>query len=156
MIEIDIPGFRRLALSELLCDFNGTLARDGRLLADARALLPDVAKVVNIRVVTGDTFGSAREQLRDCPCEMRLLGARDQAQAKADLVAEIGAEHIVAIGNGRNDRLMLEMAALGIGVVGDEGIAAEAAHASDIVTADIADALALLLQPQRLVATLRD
>lgn len=156
MIHIDIPGFGRLALSELLCDFNGTLARDGRLLDDARALLPDVAKLVNIRVVTGDTFGSAREQLRDCPCEVQLLGARDQAQAKADLVAGIGAQRVVAIGNGRNDRRMLAAAALAIGVMGDEGIAAEAARASDIVTSDISDALALLLQPRRLVATLRD
>jgi soluble P-type ATPase len=68
----------------------------------------------------------------------------------------MGAERVVAIGNGRNDRLMLEAAALGIAVIGDEGIAAEAASASDIVTRHIRDALQLLLEPRRLVASLRD
>jgi soluble P-type ATPase len=156
MIDVDVPGFGRLSLSELVCDFNGTLACDGRLLDDARVLLPRVASLVNVRVVTGDTFGSARKALHDYPCEVRLLGALDQARAKADFVAEIGAERVVAIGNGRNDRLMLEAAALGIGVIGDEGIAAEAASASDIVTRHIRDALQLLLEPRRLVASLRD
>lgn len=156
MIDVTIPGFGRLALSELVCDFNGTLARDGRLLDSARRLLPDVAKVVNIRVVTGNTFGSASEELRDCPCEVVLLGAQSQARAKKALVERIGRERVIALGNGRNDRLMLKAAALGIGVTGDEGIAGEAAQACDVIARCIGDALELLLEPRRLTATLRD
>ena len=156
MIDVAIPGFGRLALTELVCDFNGTLARDGRLLDQVRALLPEVAKVVNVRVVTGDTFGSARAEMTGCPCEVTLLDAHDQARAKGRFVERLGASNVVAIGNGRNDRLMLKLAALAIGVVGDEGIAFEAAAASDVVTRRIGDALELLLQPKRLVATLRD
>jgi soluble P-type ATPase len=140
MIDVVIPGFGHLALTELVCDFNGTLARDGRLLDEARALLPGVAKVVNIRVVTGDTFGSARDELRNCPCEVNLLDAANQAYGKVALVQRIGAERTVAIGNGRNDRLMLAVAALGIGVAGDEGIAGETVRACDIVTRDVASA----------------
>ena len=156
MIDVTIPGFGRLALSELVCDFNGTLGRDGRLLDDARRLLPAVAKIVNVRVVTGDTFGTASDALRDCPCELVLLAPHAQAEAKAALVERIGAERVVAIGNGRNDRLMLKAAALAIGVLGDEGIARDALDACDVVTRHIADALELLLAPRRLVATLRD
>jgi soluble P-type ATPase len=62
---------------------------------------------------------------------------------------------VVAVGNGRNDRLMLEAAALGIAVIGDEGLAADAMQACDIVVRHIADALALLEDPRRLIATLR-
>jgi soluble P-type ATPase len=47
----------------------------------------------------------------------------------------------VAIGNGRNDRLMLAAAVLGIGVVGGEGLAGEALRASGIVVRHIVDAL---------------
>lgn len=155
MIDVDIPGFGHLELSDLLCDFNGTLARDGRLLDVARTLLPEVARHVEVRVVTGNTFGSALEQLRDCPCELTLLDAHDQARAKLALVEAIGAEHVVAIGNGRNDRLMLQAAALGIAVLGHEGMAGDVAQASDIVTRRIGDALELLLEPRRLIATLR-
>lgn len=156
MIDIVIPGFGRLALTELVCDFNGTLARDGRLLDRARSLLPEVARVVNVRVVTADTFGSAQEELRDRPCEVVRLGAKSQARAKKALVLRIGPERVVAVGNGRNDRLMLKAAALGIAVMGDEGLAGEAARTADIIARDIGDALELLLSPRRLTATLRD
>ena len=29
MIDVAIPGYGRLALEHLVCDYNGTLARDG-------------------------------------------------------------------------------------------------------------------------------
>ena len=155
MIDVAIPGYGHLVLAELVCDFNGTLARDGRLVAGASALLRDVAGVLNVRVVTGDTFGSARAELRRYPCQVTVLDAERQAEAKAALVAQLGADRVVAIGNGRNDRLMLAGAALGIAVIGDEGTAVEACNAAHIVTRHIEDALGLLLDPRRLIATLR-
>jgi len=63
---------------------------------------------------------------------------------------------VVAIGNGANDAAMLQEAALGIAVLGPEGLAAEALLAADVVVASIEDALDLLLRPHRLVATLRE
>ena len=51
---------------------------------------------------------------------------------------------------------MLQEAALGIAVLGPEGLAAEALLAADVVVASIEDALDLLLRPHRLVATLRE
>ena len=66
-----------------------------------------------------------------------------------------GAQRVVALANGRNDRLMLAEAALGIGIVGDEGLAAETLFASDIVVRHVADAFDLLLEPRRLIASLR-
>lgn len=156
MINVVIPGFGTLALAELVLDFNGTLARDGRLLDDARALLPKVSEILDVRVVTADTFGTAQRELAVIGCNIVVLDSADQALAKAALVARIGAERVVAIGNGRNDRLMLAAAALGIGVMGAEGVAGEALPACDVVTRDIGDALGLLLEPRRLVATLRD
>ena len=59
------------------------------------------------------------------------------------------------IGNGRNDRAMLKHAALGIAVLAEEGVATDAIVAADIVVSDIWHALDLLLNPLRLVATLR-
>jgi soluble P-type ATPase len=155
MIDVAIPGFGRLALTNLVCDFNGSLACDGRLLDDARALLPQVAHLVKVHVVTGNTFGSAEAQLRELPCTLTLLDPRHQAHAKLGIVERLGRDHVVAIGNGRNDRMMMRAAALGIGVVGDEGAAREALDGCAIVVRDIASALGLLLAPQRLIATLR-
>jgi len=155
VIDVDIPGFGHLALTDLACDFNGTLARDGRLLEGAKARLPRIAKHLDVHVVTGNTFGSAVGQLQDLSCSLTLLEPRDQASAKLALVEATGPERVVAIGNGRNDRLMLQRAALAIVVIGDEGAAREALDAADVVARDIDGALDLLLDTRRLVATLR-
>ena len=72
-----------------------------------------------------------------------------------EMITRLGRQATVCVGNGRNDRLMLKEAALGIAVMLDEGIAAEALLAADVVCRDILSALALLLHPLRLVATLR-
>jgi soluble P-type ATPase len=50
---------------------------------------------------------------------------------------------------------MLSAAALGIAVLGQEGLDPEALQAADLLVTQIADALDLLLHPQRLVATRR-
>ena len=59
------------------------------------------------------------------------------------------------MGNGRNDRLMLKEAALGVAVMLAEGVFTETLTAADVVCRDILDALNLLTNPLRLVATLR-
>jgi soluble P-type ATPase len=50
---------------------------------------------------------------------------------------------------------MLRAAALGIAVILAEGASAETVRAADIVVGDIGHALDLLLEPTRLLATLR-
>lgn len=67
----------------------------------------------------------------------------------------MGAAGVAAIGNGANDAKMLETAALGIAVLGPEGLAVETLHAANVVVPHINDALDLLLKPVRLIATLR-
>jgi len=62
---------------------------------------------------------------------------------------------VVAIGNGRNDHLMLGKAALGIAVILGEGAAIETLEAADVATTSITAALDLLISPKRLIATLR-
>ncbi|MBS0325812.1 MAG: ATPase P [Proteobacteria bacterium] len=156
MIDIDVPGFGRLQLSRLVCDFNGTLARDGRLLDELRDPIARLAKTIEVHVATADTFGTAKGELTGIPCDVVVLQGDDQALAKAALVERFGANSVVAVGNGRNDRLMLASAALGIGVIGDEGLAGDALAASDIVTRCATEALQLLLEPRRIIATLRD
>jgi P-type E1-E2 ATPase len=156
VIDIDIPGFGTLELRDLVCDFNGTLALDGALQDAVRTRLPRLRDRLRLYVVTGDTFGTAHAELEGVACEVVVLPSEGQAEAKASFIAELGAHHVVAIGNGRNDRLMLESSALGIGVCGGEGVSAEAIAASDIVVNDIGAALDLLLETKRLIASLRD
>jgi soluble P-type ATPase len=114
-----------------------------------------LAKHLEIHIVTADTFGSVRTQVARLPVELAVIPPEKQAQAKAAYMENLGPANAVAIGNGRNDALMLQQAALGIAVMQTEGAAIQALLAADVVTPGIVDALDLLLQPDRLKATLR-
>jgi soluble P-type ATPase len=155
MLDLMIPGFGRLELTDAVCDYNGTLAADGLLIDGVHERIQRLSSELRVHVVTADTFGSAATQLQRLPCALVILDAENQAEAKRDFVQSLSAAHVVAIGNGRNDRMMLEAAALGIAVCGAEGAAAQALQAGDIVVGRIVDALDLLLHPKRLMATLR-
>lgn len=155
MIEIAIPGCAPLRLTTALVDFNGTLALDGRLIDGVAQRLRALADAIELHVVTGDTTGTARQELSGLPVRIHVMPAEDQDTAKCAVLdrMEIGAT--VAIGNGRNDRGLMERAALSIIVLGREGCAGASLAAADVVCASIGDALDLLLTPRRLVATLR-
>jgi soluble P-type ATPase len=155
MIEVDIPGGATLRLEHLVLDYNGTLARDGEMLHGIRIRLDELAQKLKIYVLTADTFGKAGAELDEVPCELVILPEDQQDLRKDQYVQNLGADNAVCIGNGRNDRLMIEHAALGIAVVLAEGAAADTLSAADIVCTDIVSALDLLLFPKRLIATLR-
>ena len=155
MLTFDIPGYKVLRLAHLVMDYNGTLAVDGKLVDGVAIRLETLAKDLHIHVITADTFGLVQSQLAALPCQVSVLGKENQAEAKLRYVQELGLEQTVCIGNGRNDRLMLKAAALGLAVVLAEGIAGETIQAADVVSRSINDALDLLLNPLRLTATLR-
>lgn len=155
MIEIAVPGYRTFTLKHLVLDYNGTLACDGVLLPGVTERLGVLANRLTVHVLTADTFGTARTELGDIPCELAVLHADRQAEAKESYVERLGAEVTVCIGNGRNDRLMLKASALGIIVLQEEGAAIESLLAAQVVCTNILDALDLLLHHLRLVSTLR-
>lgn len=155
MLEIAIPGGETLRLEHLVADFNGTLAVDGRLLPGVADGLRNLASRLAVHVVTADTFGAAAQALDGLPLQLTVLGEGPHAAAKRRHAERLGAGRCAAIGNGRNDELLLAAAALGIAVVQGEGAACRTLQAADVVAPDIATALGLLLHPTRLVATLR-
>ena len=155
MVTFEIPDFGRCGIAHLVFDYNGTLACDGNLIKNVRERLIELSKQFTIHVITADTFGNVRKQLEAIPCKLSILPARDQALAKEAYVIQTGAHQTVALGNGRNDRLMLRKAVIGIAVLQTEGAAGETILHADIVVKSITDALELLQHPLRLKATLR-
>ena len=155
MLEITIPGYKKLQLNHLVLDYNGTLACDGQLLAGVAERLNTLSEQMKIHVLTADTFGSVRPALSEVSSELSILAPENQDVGKLKYVEQLGPEVTVCIGNGRNDRLMLKEAALGIVVLEGEGAAVETVTAADVVAPNIVAALDLLLHPLRLVATLR-
>lgn len=155
MLKMDIPGDTIMELQFLVLDYNGTIACDGRLIPGVMDRITDLAKSLSVHMLTADTFGSVRTELNGIPCETAIIPKGKQAEAKADYIRQLGAEHCVCVGNGRNDALMLKEAKLGIAVIQTEGAALEALLAAHVLTSGILDALDLLRHPLRLAATLR-
>ena len=155
MIDVDIPDYGRLLLSHLVLDYNGTLACDGDLLPGVAKRLTALSADLQIHVVTADTFGKAGAGLQGIPCDLVVLAADGQDTAKRDYVQRLGPDTAAAIGNGRNDALMLAAARLGIAVLQEEGAASRTLVAADLVCPHINAALDLFDHPGRLVASLR-
>jgi soluble P-type ATPase len=155
MLEIDIPGYKQLQLKHLVLDYNGTLACDGVLLDGVEPRLKALAERLQIHVLTADTFGQVQSALAGVSCQLSILPPGNQHLAKLNYVEQLDPAMTVCIGNGRNDRLMLQEAALGIVVMQEEGAAVETLLAADVAAPTGLVALDLLLHPLRLVATLR-
>jgi P-type E1-E2 ATPase len=155
MLTISIPHDRELTLQHLVLDLNGTLAQDGALLPGVKTRIERLKSHLTIHLITADTFGGGQEAALELGIHFHHMGRGETGSQKLVLVTALGPKQVVAIGNGANDALMLEAAALGIAVNGGEGMAVAALLAADIVAPDINTALDLLLHPDRIRATLR-
>jgi len=154
MLEIDVPGFGHVRVEHLVSDFTDTLSVNGRLLPGVKELLNNVSQVVKLHVVTADTFGTAQGALAGVDCAMTILSGEAMDVQKEEYVRGLGADHVMAIGNGNSDRKMLAAARIGIAVIEGEGCLVNAVLNAEIVVRSIHDALGFLLDPQRLKATL--
>jgi soluble P-type ATPase len=155
MIEIDIPGYQKLQLKHIVLDYNGTIACDGIIIPGVTENLVALSDLLEIHILTADTFGKAHDGLEGLACQLSILTPDNQDAAKLNYVKALGADHVVSVGNGRNDCLMLKEAALGIAVILEEGAASQTIAAADMVCTNIVKALELLQNPLRLIATLR-
>lgn len=155
MLSIDIPGWKALRLDFLVFDYNGTLALDGKISDYTKKYLSRLAEKFNIHILTSDTFGSVMSECGALPVTIKRLESENHTQEKAAYLKQLGIGQIAAIGNGTNDKLMLETADLGIAIIGPEGCSPETLLRADIVVNRIEEAFELFLNPQRLIASLR-
>jgi len=155
MIRLDIQGFGILELRHFVTDFSGTLAEDGVLLPGIKEKLNELSGHLTVHVITSDTFGRAREQLKGIACRVQVLEGERHLLQKETYIRALGEDGVAALGNGNNDAGMLKAARLGICVCMKEGCSVAALNASQILVHSPIDAIELLISPKRLTATLR-
>jgi len=156
LIKIDIPGWGNMDIENIVLDLNGTIATDGKIPFEIKEKIKSLSEKVKIHVLTADTQGTASVEISDMEVELVKVSEKDSAEVKLRVLESLDPTSTVAIGNGNNDHLILKEAALGIAVLGDEGISASTMKNADIVVKNISDALDLFLKPKRLIATLRE
>ncbi len=154
-MKIEIPGYKELDLRYLVLDYNGTIAMGGKIKESVKERIRKLAEEMEIVVLTADTYGTAEEACRDLPVRIQTFPNENALPAKMAVVEELGLDACVAIGNGRNDKLMLRASALAVAVIEQEGMCGRLLNEADVCARSIEDALDLFLYPVRLVATLR-
>ncbi len=138
-----------------MLDVNGTIAGGGELLPGVAEGLAALAGVLHPVAITADTQGTAKALGERLGIDVHIVASGWEAGDKLALVQELGADSVVAVGNGANDALVLKASAVGICVIGPEGASRAALEAADVIVPSIEVALQLLADPRRLLATLR-
>jgi len=155
-MKIDIPGWGNIDIENIVIDLNGTVATDGKVPLEVKEKINSLSGQAKIYVLTADTQGTADREISGMNAELMKVRKEDSKQGKLEFLKTLNLEVTVAIGNGSNDQLILKEAALGIAVLGDEGVSGFAVKNADIIVKNIQNALDLLLKPKRLIATLRE
>lgn len=152
-MNIDITGVGILDIKAVFIDYNGTIALNGILINNLLETLNSLTNNFEIFIITGDTFGTVKQTFEGT--NFQVITAYSSKE-KLKSIKSYGSEYCVAIGNGSIDHLMLEEAALGIAVIGNEGASMKALTHADIVVHNIHDALSLLQYPKKIIATLKE
>ena len=159
-LAIHIPNYPDISIRRVVTDYNGTLSLAGRISPGVIERLRRLHEIVDIDVITSDTFGTATGELAPAGLQPLLLpaGSRHDEAKEAHVKANAPA-HIAAFGNGNNDSWMLkavkDAGGLSIAVDNGEGCAVQTLLNAEIFIVGIANALDLLLEPARCKATLR-
>ena len=154
MIQIDIPGRETITIEHLVLDYNGTVAEDGHLIPGVAERLAELKELVEVHVLTADTYGTVRAQCDPIGIHVETFPRAGAAECKLEIVEKLGA-NVMCVGNGFNDVLMFGPAALSVAVIEKEGTFAGLIAQADVLTTSILDALDLLVRTDRLRATLR-
>ncbi len=155
-MKIDISGWGNFDIENIVIDLNGTIATNGKVPLDVKEKINSLSGQAKIYILTADTQGTADKEISGMSAELIKVSGEDSKQGKLDFLKALDLEATVTIGNGSNDQLILKEAALGIAVLGDEGVSVSAIKSADIVVKNIQNAFDLLLKPKRLIATLRE
>lgn len=155
MIKFEIPGEGSLVIEHVVFDVNGTLALDGKILPGVKDQLKKLDDQVRIHLLTADTHGKQHEIDQQLGLSAVRVKKGNEAQQKAEYLNDLGRDQSIAIGQGANDSLMLKAAIIGICLLSQEGTSLDTMLAADIIVPDVNAAINLVLNPSRLIASLR-
>jgi len=160
MLEIKIPGYKTLNIQHLVLDFNGTIAKEGKLIEGVKEMLDKISGIIEVHILTADTFGTVRDEFSGNEINIEIIDENQRSiDYKKEFIKSLGKESVIAIGiaigNGNNDSKMLKTAELGISIIGAEGAAISSLWNSEVAVNSIMDALNLITNKKRLIATLR-
>ena len=152
-MQYDIPGIGVLELQTIILDLNGTLSVGGKIVDGVDERLKKL-KGLGYKIIffTGNTRGNADQLAQELGIEWVLA---ESGEAKKEQALKLQPETCISIGNGLIDLELMKVVKLRIVTLQAEGVHVQTLLNSDVIIPTINDALDLLIDPQRLIATLR-
>ena len=133
MIIYEIPGREDLEIKNIVFDYNGTIAKDGKLIEGVKELINSLAEKADIFILTADTYGTVEKECRDINGKILTFPRDNAGESKREIVEKLGGQKTICIGNGFNDILMFKESILAIGIIEGEGASGKLLSNADIV-----------------------
>lgn len=152
---IDIPKVGVFNIENVVFDFNGTLANDGKVPPRVYRQILGLAQDLEVYIITADTFGTVKDIFDGTEVHVKVVSKENGLIDKKDLIESLNPKKTIALGNGSNDALMLKMSGISIAVLGNEGLSLEALGNADLMIKNINDFFEMMKEPKKLIATLR-
>ena len=156
MILYQIPGRKDIEIENIVFDYNGTIAVNGKLINGVSKLINELSNQVNIYILTADTYGTVEKECLDLNCKILTFPKENAGESKRDIVKSLDGKKTLCLGNGFNDIPMFEEAALSIAIIEGEGASGKLISKADIVVRDIIDGINIVLNRNMVKATLRN
>lgn len=156
MLIYNIPGMGEIKIKNIVFDYNGTVAVDGKLIEGVKKSLIELKNFANIYILTADTYGTVKTQCNDLGIDVKTFPKENAGLFKKNIVEELDAKSTICVGNGINDIEMFKICGLSIATIEGEGCSGKLLMHTDIAVKSIENAIELILSEDRMKATLRN
>jgi soluble P-type ATPase len=152
---ITVPGIGEYEIKNIVFDYNGTIATDGIIIEGIMDKIVKLSNEFNVYIVTADTFKTVENAFENTTVNVHIIGNSNESQDKKEFIKKLDVNKTIALGNGRNDELMLKEAIISIAVLNDEGISVKTLNNADFLIKDINHFFDMINEPKKLIAILR-
>lgn len=156
MLVYEVPGRNDIEIKNIVFDYNGTIAVNGKILKGVKELLLNFKDDIDIYILTADTYGTVKKECINLDAKVLTFPKENTSEFKKKIVKELNGKKTICVGNGFNDVSMFEEAAISIAVIEGEGASGYLLRHADIVTRSILEAIEIILNKDKIKAVLRN
>jgi len=152
---INVPETGKYEIENIVFDYNGTIAINGEIISGVLEKIVKLTELFNVTIITADTFNTVRKAFKGTNVNIHVIDNENGTIQKKEFIKNIGSNKTIALGNGRNDQLMLKEAIISIAILNDEGVSLKALNNADFLLKDINHFFEMIEEPKKLIAILR-
>lgn len=84
-MKIDIPNKESFELKNIVFDYNGTIAIDGKIIDGVSKNIDELSNLFDFYVITADTYGSVENELKNTNCKVITISKDKQDEKSCSL-----------------------------------------------------------------------